>query len=159
VIADEAAVESPLWAEALRSDPEHDPVFSPLADERYALGLETIYEGYLLHYGRPRLFAPVEPHSALLLGDYLFAHGLVRIAAWQRVEAVRDLAALISLCARLRADGVPGDGESWAATAAFLGRGPLLETRDATAHAASAREAAGDEAVDRALAAHAERVG
>ena len=55
-------------------------MFSPLGEARYALGLETIYEGYLLHYGRPRLFAPVDADTALLLGDYLYAHGLVRIA-------------------------------------------------------------------------------
>jgi hypothetical protein len=158
-IADEAGAESPLWAEALRPDPEHEPVFSPLGDERYALGLETIYEGYLLHYGRPRLFAPAERHTALLLGDYLYAHGLVRIAAWQRVEPVADLAALISLCAQIRAEGLAGDGEAWAATAALLGHGPLFESRDATAHGAAAREVAGDEAVARALAAHADRVG
>jgi hypothetical protein len=98
-------------------------VFSPLGEERYALGLETIYEGYLLHYGRPRLFAPADADTALLLGDYLYAHGLVRVAAAGPVEAVTDLAALISLCAQLRADGLPGDGEAWAATAATLGRG------------------------------------
>ena len=34
-----------------------------------------------------------------------------------------DLAALISRCAQLRADGLPGDGEAWAATAATLGSG------------------------------------
>ena len=50
----------------------------------FALGLETIYEGYLLHYGRPRLFAPADADTALLLGDYLYAHGLVRIAATGR---------------------------------------------------------------------------
>jgi hypothetical protein len=98
-------------------------VFSPLGEERHALGLETIYEGYLLHYGRPRLFAPGDADTALLLGDYLYAHGLVRVAAAGPVEAVTDLAALISLCAQLRADGLPGDGEAWAATAATLGRG------------------------------------
>jgi hypothetical protein len=85
--------------------------------------LETIYEGYLLHYGRPRLFAPADADTALLLGDYLYAHGLVRVARTGPVEAVGDLAALISLCAQLRADGLPGDGEAWAATAATLGRG------------------------------------
>jgi hypothetical protein len=96
------------------------PVFSVLADERYALGLETIYEGYLLHYGRPRLFAPTDEDTALLLGDYLYAHGLVRVADSGTVEAVAELAALISLCAQLRADRLPGDGEAWAATAARL---------------------------------------
>ena len=34
-----------------------EPVFSPLAEPPLALGLETIYEGYLVHYGRSRLFA------------------------------------------------------------------------------------------------------
>jgi hypothetical protein len=85
--------------------------------------LETIYEGYLLHFGRSRLFAPADDDTALLLGDYLYAHGLVRIAQAGTVEAVADLAALISHCAQLRADGLPGDGQAWAATAATLGAG------------------------------------
>ena len=122
-IAREAAQESRLWRDALRADPRREAVFSPLAEERYGLGLETIYEGYLLHYGRPRLFEPADADTALLLGDYLYAHGLVRVAHAGPVEAVSDLAALISLCAQLRADGLPGDGEAWAATAATLGRG------------------------------------
>ena len=122
-IAREAGDESRLWEEALSAEPEREAVFSPLGEERYALGLETIYEGYLLHYGRPRLFEPVDADTALLLGDYLYAHGLVRVAEAGPVEAVSDLAALISLCAQLRADGLPGDGEAWAATAATLGRG------------------------------------
>ena len=123
-IALEAARESRLWEAALRPEAERElePVFSQLGEERYALGLETIYEGYLLHYGRPRLFAAVDADTALLLGDYLYAHGLVRVAEAGPVEAVADLAALISLCARLRADGLPGDGEAWAATAATIGR-------------------------------------
>jgi hypothetical protein len=122
-IVQEAGRESRLWHEALAEEPEREAVFSPLGEERYALGLETIYEGYLLHYGRPRLFAPADDDTALLLGDYLYAHGLVRVAEAGPVEAVSDLAELISLCAQLRADGLPGDGEAWAATAATLGRG------------------------------------
>jgi hypothetical protein len=69
------------------------------------------------------LFAPRDGDTALLLGDYLYAHGLVRIAEVGPVEAVSDLASLISLCAQLRADALPGDGEAWAATAATLGQG------------------------------------
>jgi hypothetical protein len=124
-----AGEESRLWAEAANPEPERETGFSPLGEERYALGLETIYEGYLLHYGRPRLFRPVDADTALLLGDYLYAHGLVRIAEAGPVEAVSDLAALISLCARLRAEGLPGDGEAWAATAATLGRGEEARVR------------------------------
>jgi hypothetical protein len=167
-IAAEAAHESPLWGAALRppEEREPEPVFSPLAEERFALGLETIYEAYLLHYGRPRLFAPVDGDTALLLGDYLYAHGLVRIAAFEDVAAVADLAELISLCAQLRAAKADGDGEAWAATAALLGRGGLDEPRaalrdegDAAPLAAAARAAAGPDAVDRALRAHRRRVG
>ncbi len=121
-IAAEASGESPLWQEALRSGDERkeEAVFSTLADARYALGLETIYEGYLVHYGRSRLFAPVDDDAALLLGDYLYAHGLVRIAELGRVDAVQELAELISRCAHLRAEGEPGDGEAWADTARRL---------------------------------------
>jgi hypothetical protein len=148
-IEDEAARESRLWHEVLRPDGEreHEAVFSPLGEPRYALGLETIYEGYLLHYGRPRLFEPRDADTALLLGDYLYAHGLVRVADEGPVEAVTDLAALISLCAQLRADGLPGDGDAWAATAATLGRG------------AEARLAWGPApGTETALASHARRV-
>ena len=105
-IAAEAASESSLWAGALRPAGEREaaPVFSPLADERHALGLETIYEGYLLHYGRSRLFEPDDRNAGILLGDYLYAHGLVRIAALGDVRVVLDLAELISLCSQLRAE-------------------------------------------------------
>jgi hypothetical protein len=167
-IAREAAAESPVWAEALLPDEERQPeaVFSPLAPPELALGLETVYEGYLVHYGRSRLFAQIEADTSLLLGDYLYAHGLVRVAATGNVTAVADLAELISLCSQVRAEGRDGDGAAWAATAARLGDGGLDVARDALrlrqdsdALAASARAAGGDEPVDRALAAHARLVG
>jgi hypothetical protein len=161
-----AAAESTLWSECLRPEAERDrePVFSPLGEQRYALGLETIYEGYLVHYGRPRLFAPPDDDTALLLGDYLYAHGVERISALHEVAAVADLSELISLCSQLRAEDADGDGPLWAATAALLGRGVLDEARtplrlraDASRLDAAARSAAGDEAVEAALAAHADR--
>ena len=161
MIADEAAAESPLWGEALLPLEERqlEPVFSPLlVQPRYAVGVETIYEGYLLHYGRPRLFAAADGHTALLLGDYLYAHGLVRVAAENDVDAVADLAALISLCSQLRADGASGDGEVWAATAALLGSGPLGGDREPDALGAAARDLVGGEALERALTLHAGRV-
>ena len=143
-IAGEAAAESPLWAEALRpaEERELEAVFSPLAAARLAPGIETIYEGYLAHYGRPRLFAPQDRDTALLLGDYLYAHGLVRIAALGDVDAVRELAELIAVCAHIRADGSEGDGAAWARAAERLGEGPATSAE-----------------VDHALAAHARRVG
>ena len=160
-IGEEASRESVLWAEALRPDHERElvAVFSPLGESRYALGLETIYEGFLLHYGRPRLFAPDSGETALLLGDYLYAHGLVRVAECQNVVAVADLAELISLCAQLRADSAGGEGAAWAATAALLGRGPLRASREPVALARLVRETVVADALDHALALHAERVG
>jgi hypothetical protein len=123
-MAADAAAESPLWGEALRADPEREGVFAPLAPERFALGLETIYEGYLVHYGRPRLFAPADEETTLLLGDYLYAHGLVRIAATGDLEAVSVLAELISACAHLRAEEAGGDGEAWVESMRRLGGAP-----------------------------------
>ena len=142
-IAREAERESPLWAAALHPEGSRETVavFSPLAEERFALGVESIYEGYLLHYGRPRLFSPADRDAAILLGDYLYAHGLVRITALGDVDAVVRLAELLSLCAHLRAEGRGGDGEAWAATIGSLGEAEPAE-----------------EAVDRALSLHAERV-
>ena len=141
-IAVDAAGESPVWGAALL--PRHErqlvPVFSPLAPEQFALGLETVYEAYLTHYGTPRLFAVADADEAVLLGDYLYAHGLVRVAEAGGVRAVAVLAELISRCAALRADGAAGDGEEWVAAARALGGTPS------------------DEAVAFALARHSARV-
>jgi hypothetical protein len=165
-IAREAAAESSLWRDALKPDDErgNEPVFSPLAEERFALGLETIYEGYLVHYGEPRVFAAPDPDTALLLGDYLYAHGLVRVASFGDAGAVADLSELISLCSQLRAEDAAGDGPLWAATAALLGAGRLDEPRaalrlrsDASLLDAAARRAAGEERVEQALEAHRDR--
>jgi hypothetical protein len=163
-----AVAESRLWSESVRPAAEREelPVFSPLVpDAALALGLETIYEGYLLHHGRARLFAPADPDIALLLGDALLAHGLVRIAERGDAAAVADLAMLLALCSQARADHTDGDGAAWAATAARLGRGgldaardALRERRDAEPLLTLAREAAGATAVARALGAHRERV-
>jgi hypothetical protein len=145
---------------------ELEPVFSRLAEARYALGLETIYEGYLVHYGRPRLLEPADDNSALVLGDYLYAQGLARIASLGDVDAVGDLAELISLCAQARADGRDGDGAAWAATAALIGqrrlnapRADLRDRGDAGPLERLARETAGDARVERALETHARLVG
>lgn len=144
VIAVEAGGESVLWASALRPPKEREElaVFSALAEERFALGLESIYEGYLLHYGRPRLFAPSDRDTAILLGDYLYAHGLVRIAELGDVTAVGELAELLSVCAHLRAERLPGDGEAWADTVSRLGEGRRSEPAE----------------LERSLALHADRI-
>jgi hypothetical protein len=140
-IVSEAEVESPLWSAALRAPGEREeiPVFSPLGDARFALGIESIYEGYLLHYGRPRLFSPDDRDTAILLGDYLYAHGLVRVTREGDVGAVERLAELLSLCAHLRAEERGAeDGEAWASTVESLGDGghdPEARRRAVSLHA------------------------
>ena len=163
VLAREAGAESSLWRETLLpvERQRREPVFSVLCDPAFALGVETIYEGYLLHYGTSRLFAPPDDDTALLLGDYLYAHGLVRVAATGSTVAVRDLAELISLCSQAQAERADGESAVWAATCATLGddvlegaRAALREVGDSAPLERLARAAAGDEAVDSAVAAH-----
>ena len=75
------------------------------APAEYALVIEAVREGYLLHYGEPRLLAGHDPDLALLAGDHLYALGLDRLAALGDTRAVAILADLISECARLHAEG------------------------------------------------------
>lgn len=84
-------------------DPGGIPAFAPPGD--YALVLEAVREGYLLHYGEPRLLAGHDPDLALLAGDYLYALGIERLAALGDTPAVHVLADLISTCARLHTEG------------------------------------------------------
>jgi hypothetical protein len=77
------------------------------APAEYALVVEAVREGYLLHYEEPRLLAGHDPDLALLAGDYLYALGLDRLAALEDTRAVAILSGLISDCARLQAEGNP----------------------------------------------------
>ena len=111
-----------------------------------------------MHYGRPRLFAPGDRDTVLLLGDYLYAQGSSgsprRLGRGCRGHGRADLA----LCPAPRRERA-GDGAAWAASVALLGHGVLKETEDGAELLVRAREAAGDEAVERSLEAHARRVG
>jgi hypothetical protein len=75
------------------------------APAEYALVVEAVREGYLLHYGEPRLVAGHDSDLALLAGDYLYALGLDRLAALGDTEAVAVLSELIARCAQLHAEG------------------------------------------------------
>ena len=77
------------------------------APAEYALVVEAVREGYLLHYEQPRLLAGHDSDLALLAGDYLYALGLDRLAALGDTRTVTILADLISDCARLQAEGRP----------------------------------------------------
>jgi hypothetical protein len=123
-IASGARAESDVWAAALRDVPDWEPVFSPLVPDHLQVGLETVYEAYLVHYGRSRLFSAADADDAVLLGDYLYAHGLVRIAEAGGVPAVTALARLIARCSAERADGDGDDGAAWIEAVRALGGSP-----------------------------------
>jgi hypothetical protein len=92
--------------------------------EEYALVFEAVREGYLLHYGEPRLMAGHDADLGLLAGDYLYALGLDRLAASGDTEAVAVLSELIARCAQLHAEGRGGEVEPlWAAAARRLSEG------------------------------------
>jgi hypothetical protein len=91
----------------------------------YELLLEMILEGARLHYGPPRLVRPEDPDLALLLGDQLYAMGLVRLAGLGDIEAVAELADVISLVAQAQADGDRSLADAvWEAGAVAIGWGP-----------------------------------
>jgi hypothetical protein len=101
------------------------------AGTELALVLESILEGYLLHYGRSRLVDTADEDLRLLAGDHLYALGLSHLARLGDLEAVRALADLITLCARAHADadagangGPPGAPAAlWLLTALAVGGG------------------------------------
>ena len=103
--------EAPL-SDHVTSSPER-PVFGLLAalgprsapaPGEYAFVVEAVREGYLLHYGTPRLLAGHDEDLALLAGDYLYALGINRLAALGDTKAVAVLGDLIGRCAQLHAE-------------------------------------------------------
>jgi hypothetical protein len=91
------------------------------AEADYAFVIEAIREGYLLHYAEPRVLATGDRDLALLAGDHLYALGLERLAALGDLEAVRELADLISLTAQAHAGGTGDPGAERLAAALWLG--------------------------------------
>lgn len=90
----------------------------------YELMLEMILEGSRLHYGAPRFVQADDPDLALLLGDQLYALGLARLAALGDLEAVAELADVISLVAQAQAASDPGLADAiWQAGASAIGWG------------------------------------
>lgn len=97
---------------------------SARAPAEYELLVEAIYEGYLLHYGAPRLLAPPEADLGLLAGDRLYALGLARLVALGDDRAVAELADTITLSALAQASGEPRlAGVVWDAGARAVGWG------------------------------------
>ena len=91
----------------------------------YELLVEAIYEGYLLHYGRPRLVRAEEADLRLLAGDRLYAIGLARLVALGDTLAVAELADTISLSSLAHGAGAQNLAEAvWEAGGRAVGWGP-----------------------------------
>ena len=96
--------------------------------DEYALLLDTIHEGYLQHYGKGKVLAAGDPDLALLAGDRLYALGLARLAELGDLEAVLELADVISLAAQAHAESDPARARrAWEAAAAAVAAGPSKE--------------------------------
>jgi hypothetical protein len=65
----------------------------------YELLVETIREGYLLHYAQGRIVATNDRDLALLAGDRLYALGIEWLAELGDLQAVCELADVIALSA------------------------------------------------------------
>lgn len=116
-----------------RPSPAHRPSPAQLAASgpraararaEYELLVEAIYEGYLLHYGVPRVIAAADPDLLLLAGDRLYALGLARLVELGDGEAVAELADTITLSSLAHAAGEPElAGAVWEAGARAVGWG------------------------------------
>jgi hypothetical protein len=131
--------ESVIAAHARDADPLSEPALGLLvatgpraadAPGEYALLFESVREGYLLHYAASRVLADVDPDLALLAGDHLYALGLCRLAVLGDLEAVRELADLISLSAQVNGERERGSARAtaeckalWLASAVAVGFG------------------------------------
>jgi hypothetical protein len=148
--------EGGLVAGALGGEPADDGALGHRAasgpraagrEDEIAFVVEAIREGELLHYGAPRLFDAIEPDLALLAGDRLYALGLARLAALGDLEAISELADVISLCAQARAEERPELAAAvWQAGVAAVGWGSSDAIR-----AAKAAARAGEPDADAAL--------
>jgi hypothetical protein len=91
---------------------------------QYELLVEAIYEGYLLHYGAPRVVIAADADLCVLAGDRLYALGLARLVELGDTFAVAELADTITLSALAQGADDPRLAEAiWAAGARTVGWG------------------------------------
>ena len=119
VLAEIAAAAGPLLSRHGVASPEPLRFDAKLGDRQFVL--EAVYEGYLLHYGTPRLFERMDDDLRLLAGDALYALGLARLAESGDLPAVAELSDLISRTAQAQAEGRGHAAEAlWDASATAL---------------------------------------
>jgi hypothetical protein len=153
-LAAELRADGGLLAAAVADTPASDGALGKAAaagpravgrGDAYALLVEAIVEGYLQHYGAGRVVRPDDPDLALLAGDRLYALGLARLAELGDLQAVSELADVISLAAQAEAEGDPERAAAvWVAGTAAVGHGggPELEAAKASARAGAPGAAA-----------------
>jgi hypothetical protein len=145
-------------------DADDEPAFGALAasgprasdaPEEYTMLVEAIREGYLLHYEEPRLIVGADGDLRLLAGDYLYALGLEKLAARGDLDAVRELADLISLSAQVHAENGDGSqdrlaGALWLAATVAVGAGATDEHERAKEAVRRAKPDAADQLIESA---------
>jgi hypothetical protein len=100
--------------------------------EEYELLVDAIYEGYLLHYGEPRVMRVPDADLRLLAGDRLYAIGLARLVEIGDTLAVAELADTITLSALAQGAGSRALADAvWQAGARAVGWGPSERHRHA----------------------------
>ena len=103
-------------------------------EDDYALLVEAIHEGYLLHYASGRVVRPEDPDLSLLAGDRLYALGLARLAELGDLTAVGELADVISLAAQAHAEADPDRAAAvWEAGVRVVADGPPPDHEEAKA--------------------------
>jgi hypothetical protein len=122
-LAEVAAAAGPALAPHAVPDPGPPRFGAALGERRFVL--EAVYEGYLLHYGTPRLFEGMDGDLRLLAGDALYALGLERLADRGDLAAVAELSDLIARSAQAHAEGRGAEAEAlWDASADLLAAAP-----------------------------------
>ena len=115
-----AAASASLAVHAV-AEPERGRFEDAIEDPNRRFVLETVYEGYLMHYGEPRAFRGMDEDLRLLAGDALYALGLSRLAERGDLVAVAELSDLISLSAQAQAEARPDLADKlWEASALAL---------------------------------------
>ncbi|MEA2377036.1 MAG: hypothetical protein QOK00_227 [Thermoleophilaceae bacterium] len=119
VLREITAAAGPSLAPYAVPEPWPERFGAALGDRLFVL--EAVYEGYLLHYGDPRLFDGMDADLRLLAGDALYALGLARLAESGDLPAVAELSDLISRSAQAHAEGRGDAAEAlWDASAHAL---------------------------------------
>lgn len=134
-LADELRQEGPEVSEQVAA-PTAEPVLGMLvaagprcasAPGSYAAVVESVREGYLLHYDSSRLLGSLDPDLRLLIGDHLYARGIERLVQLEDLIAVRELGDLISLSAFLDAaaeDTSRASAIAWLSACVVIAAGP-----------------------------------